>query len=543
VIGVERAQPAEPEPSGSSEKGTPRGKGQPAQPRGTRPHRVLVRSLVVLASVVLVLSMIANWVQTQLLDSNQLSGQTSAILKNPDVQEQLSLFAVDQLYANVDVQASIEQRLPSAAQPLAAPITALTRQLATNVAQKALASPQVQSLVSNAVGRAQAQFVDLIENKDQFVSTTGGQVTLEYGSIIADLATRLGVSPATISNIQGLVREYSTNLRQGLTTAETNIQAVRASLAQVKQGQLSSQTRHDLQTLSTNAAALQTTVADLQKKIRVIKPQAPAQLQSTLSNLAGLLSDLDARLTALDQQISAVLKNPSKANVVKLDPALAALESRVTTLLNRQVIQHPGELVLMQSSQLSGLQDLVGVLRSVGFVLPILALLLYLGALYLARGWRREAMISVGGGILAAALIILVTRRLIGGAVVNSVVSSDSVKPAVTAIWDIVSGGLRQRALFVLVVGVGFIVGGVLAGPGRHAMAVRRFLAPYLRDHPIVVYSVVAVLFLLWLTIMPAINNLGQVIVIVALALLAAFGVELLRRQTAREFPARPRSS
>ena len=540
-MNVERAQPAEPDSSGR--EGTRPASGQSAKPKRTRSHRVLVRVLVVLASVVLLVSMIANWVQTQVLDSNQLSGQTSAILKNPDVQEQLSIFAVDQLYANVDVQAAIQQRLPSAAQPLAVPITALTRQLATNVAQKALASPEVQSLVTNAVYQAHARFVSLIENKGQFVSTTGGQVTLEYGSIIADLATRLGVDPATISNIQGLVQEYSTTLRQRLTTAQTNIQATRASLAQVKQGQLSSQTRQDLQTLSTNAAALQTTVADLQKKIRVIKPQAPAQLQSTLSNLAGLLSDLDARLTALDQQISAVLKNPSKANVVKLDPALAALESRVTTLLNRQVIQHPGELVLMQSSQLSGLQDLVGVLRSVGFVLPILALLLYLGALYLARGWRREAMISVGGGILAAALIILVTRRLIGGAVVNSVVSSDSVKPAVTAIWDIVSGGLRQRALFVLVVGVGFIVGGVLAGPGRHAMAVRRFLAPYLRDHPIVVYSVVAVLFLLWLTIMPAINNLGQVIVIVALALLAAFGVELLRRQTAREFPARPRSS
>ena len=100
---------------------------------------------------------------------------------------------------------------------------------------------------------------------------------------------------------------------------------------------------------------------------------------------------------------------------------------------------------------------------------------------------------------------------------VNSVVSSDSVKPAVTAIWDIVSGGLRQRALFVLVIGVAFIGGGVLAGPGRHAMAVRRFLAPYLRDRPVVVYSVLAVLFLLWLTIMPGINNLGQVIVIVIL--------------------------
>jgi hypothetical protein len=543
VIDVEREQPAEHESSGSSEKATLRAKGQPARPKGARPHRVLVRSLVVLASVVLVLSMVANWVQTQMLDSNQLSDQTSAILKNPDVQEQLSLFAVDQLYANVDVQASIEQRLPSAAQPLAAPITALTRQLATNVAQKALASPQVQDLVSSAVGRAQAQFVNLIEDKGQFVSTTGGQVTLEYGSIVADLATRLGVDPATISQIQGLVQEYSTDLRQGLTTAQTNIQAARADLAQVKQGQLSSQTRQDLQTLRTNTAALQTTVASLEKKIRAIKPQAPAQLQSKLSDLAGLLSDFDARLTALDRHISAVLKNPSKANVVKLDPALAALESRVTTLLNRQVVQHPGELVLMQSDQLSGLQDLVGALRSLGFVLPILALLLYVGALYLAKGWRREAMISVGGGILTAALLILVVRRLIGGAVVNSVVSNDSVKPAVTAIWDIVSGGLRQRALFVLVVGVGFIVGGVLAGPGRHARAVRRFLAPYLRDHPVVVYSVVAVLFLLWLTIMPSINNLGQVIVIVVLALLAVFGVELLRRQTAREFPAHPRRS
>jgi hypothetical protein len=541
VVNVESAQPAEPDSSGR--EATRPASGHSAKPKRTRSHRVLVRLLVVLASVVLLVSMIANWVQTQVLDSNQLSGQTSAILKNPDVQEQLSIFAVNQLYANVDVQAAIQQRLPSAAQPLAVPITALTRQLATNVAQKALASPEVQTLVANAVGQAQARFVNLIENKSQFVSTTGGQVTLEYGSVIADLATRLGVDPATISNIQGLVQEYSTTLRQRLTTAQTNIQATRASLAQVKQGQLSSQTRQDLQTLRTNSSDLQTTVASLEKKIKSVQTKVPAQLQSKLSDLAGLLSDLDARLTALDQHISAVLKDPSKANVVKLDPALASLESRVTALLNRQAVQHPGELVLMQSNQLSGLQDLVGALRSLGFVLPILALLLYVGALYLAKGWRREAMISVGGGILAAALLLLVTRRLIGGAVVNSVVSSDSVKPAVTAIWDIVSGGLRQRALFVLVIGVAFIGGGVLAGPGRHATAVRRFLAPYLRDRPVVVYSVVAVLFLLWLTIMPGINNLGQVIVIIVLALLAVFGVELLRRQTAREFPARPRSS
>jgi hypothetical protein len=53
----------------------------------------------------------------------------------------------------------------------------------------------------------------------------------------------------------------------------------------------------------------------------------------------------------------------------------------------------------------------------------------------------------------------------------------------------------------------------------------------------VVVYSVLALLFLLWLTVNPGINNLGQVLTIVALAVLAVVGVEILRRQTAREFP------
>jgi hypothetical protein len=135
-------------------------------------------------------------------------------------------------------------------------------------------------------------------------------------------------------------------------------------------------------------------------------------------------------------------------------------------------------------------------------------------------------------------VLILLLRRLIGNGV-DSVAASDTVKPAITSVWDILSAGLRQRALSVLAIGVAFIAGGMLAGPGRHEVAVRRFLAPYLRDHPVGVYAVVAVLFLLWLSFIPGINNLGQVLVIVVLAGLAVVGIEILRRQTAREFPSR----
>ena len=505
--------------------------------RPKRRHRALIWSLVLLASLVLLVSMIANWVQTELLDSNQFANQTEEILQNQDVQEQLSIFAVDQLYANVDVQAQIEQRLPSAAQPLAAPVTAATRQLATNVAETALASPRVQDLVATAINGAQQRFVSLIEDKGQFVSTQGGVVTLEYGSFVADLATRLGVDPSTISQIQGFIQQYSTEFKQRLTTAQTQIQTTRTALSQAQAGTLSPEVQQDLQTLETDAAALQATVRSLEQKIAGLLPKAPAQLQSKLSDLQGRLTKLDKRLTGVQRQAAAVLADPSQANIIKLDPTLASLQTRVTNLLNTQAVQHPGELVVMNSSQLSGLQDLVSALRNLGFVLPLLALLLYLAALYLAKGWRREALMAAGGGILAATLLTLLARHLLGSAIESSTASSDAVKPAITAVWDIISAGLRQRALFVLVIGLAFIGGGMLAGPGRREIAVRRFLAPYLRERPVVVYAVLAFVFLVWLAFLPTINNVGQVLVIIALAVLAAVGIEILRRQTAREFP------
>src|SRR4051794_36786878 len=101
----------------------------------------------------------------------------------------------------------------------------------------------------------------------------------------------------------------------------------------------------------------------------------------------------------------------------------------------------------------------------------------------------------------------------------------------ISSIWCIVNEGLRQRGA-VLIIGVAFIGGGLLMGPGGHATAVGRFLAPYLRDNPVVVYAVIAALFLLWLAFIPGINNLGQVLVIVVLAVPAVVGVEILRRQT-----------
>jgi hypothetical protein len=526
-----------PEPSGGAAAEGPDG----SEP--SRRHRVVVWSLIVLASVLLVLSMTANWVQRALLNTDEVTNTTDEILEDEDVQQQLSIFAVDQLYAAVDVQAQIEQRLPDAAKALAAPAGAAFRQLATSVADRALDSPQVQALVSGAVGRAQERFVNLIRDEGEYVSTTGGEVTLEYGSVVADLATRLGVDPATISQIQDVVRSFSEDLRQGLIQANARIESARALLADLQAGELPPELQADLRTLQGNAAELQGVIAGLERQVRGAEGSVPSVLQSRFSDLEGRLSSLDAGLSELERRTAAVLEDPSQANVAALDPQLAALQTRVSALLERQVVQNPGELVVMDSAQLDGIQSLFGALRNLGFVLPLLVLLMYVAALYLAKGWRRRALIAAGGGILAATLLVLLARRLIGSEVVSSVASSETVEPAITSVWDILSGGLRERALFVLVIGLGFVFGGWLAGPGRHAIAVRRFLAPYLRDNPVAVYSVVALLFLLWLAFTPGIDNLGQILVIVLLAGLAVVGVEVLRRRTAQEFPAQPNSS
>lgn len=509
----------------------------PPASRPKRSHRAIVWSLIVLASLLLVVSMTANWVQKTALDTNEVTDMTDQIVADDDVQEALSIYLVDQLYATVDVKGEIENALPSQAKALAAPVAAASRQLALDVSEKALASPRFQSLISASIRVSHHQFARLIRERDKYIETNGKDVALDYGSLLAELASRLGVPPDTITQVRGIVQEASSSLKEGLTKAQSQIKSLRAELSKIQGGSLDPQTRQNLQTLNQTAGDLQTKLADLDKKVQTAQDKAPSQLQGRLDKFDGRLSDLDKRLVKLEDRTATVLEDPSQANVDELDTLLTNAEARVTALLGRPIVQSPGQLVLIKDSQLGGIQDAVRILRNLGIVLPLLVFAMYIGAIFLAGGWRREALIAAGGGILISMLLVLLIRRLSGHAVVDSLAGSETVKPAVQSVWDIVSSGLRERALFLLVIGLAFIGGGMLAGPSRGGVASRRFLAPYLRDHPVGVYVVLATVFLVWLTFIPGIENVGQIIVIVGLAVLAVVGVEALRRQTAQEFP------
>jgi predicted benzoate:H+ symporter BenE len=79
----------------------------------------------------------------------------------------------------------------------------------------------------------------------------------------------------------------------------------------------------------------------------------------------------------------------------------------------------------------------------------------------------------------------------------------------------------------------------VLAGPNRPSVAIRRWLAPSFRHHPVVVWATAAAVFLILLAWGPMAGNRG-LLGLALLAATAAIAIEALRRQTLRDSPEGP---
>ena len=142
------------------------------------------------------------------------------------------------------------------------------------------------------------------------------------------------------------------------------------------------------------------------------------------------------------------------------------------------------KLVLLRSTQLKLAQDGVKAMRGLSFILPLLVVLMYVGALALAAGYRRRVLLEIGVGIIAGALVALVLRRWVESYVVNNLVQNEGVRPAMREVLEIATAGWRSRALWLLITGVVVIFAGWLAGPMRWAVRLRELIAEPLEHHP-----------------------------------------------------------
>ncbi|HXW59267.1 MAG TPA: hypothetical protein VEJ23_07285 [Solirubrobacteraceae bacterium] len=195
-----------------------------------------------------------------------------------------------------------------------------------------------------------------------------------------------------------------------------------------------------------------------------------------------------------------------------------------------------GELVIMRSKQLRTAQDIAKAIRGLAIVLPLLSVLLFALAVWLSEGRRRVALRTTGWCIFGIGILLLFARRVAGDEIVDSLVAAPSNRPAAHAAWSIGTSLLYDLALAMVVYGLVFVTVAWLAGHTQPARLVRRGLAPYLRDHVVASYATVGAILLLLVLWGPT-PATRELIPMIGLAALAAFGLHALRTQTELEFP------
>lgn len=204
--------------------------------------------------------------------------------------------------------------------------------------------------------------------------------------------------------------------------------------------------------------------------------------------------------------------------------------------LASQVPPGAGQLTILKSDQLSAAQDISKLVRRLPIVLTLLAVFLYSLAIFLAGPRRRQALRSVGFGFVVAGVLSLLLRGIAGGAVIDALAGSESVKPAVEAVWSIGTALLMTVAVSAITFGILLVIAAWLAGPTRIATALRREAAPYLRERRGATYAMVAFVFLV-LVLWAPVAAFEKPIGLLLLAALMVLGTEVLRRQAEAEFP------
>jgi hypothetical protein len=201
--------------------------------------------------------------------------------------------------------------------------------------------------------------------------------------------------------------------------------------------------------------------------------------------------------------------------------------------LDSRLPEDVGQIQILQSDQLEAAQTGVKLIKWMSWLVIVIALACYAGAIWLARD-RRAMLRNVGAALLVVGILLLVIRRVVGNYIVDALASGESVREAVDSTWFIGTSLLGEVAWALIVYGVVILLGTWLAGPSRYATRARGFMGPTLRDRPGIAWGALAVVYLLlllWAPV-PALRNWPGVLLLGALV---ALGFEAFRRVTVGE--------
>ena len=189
-------------------------------------HRITIRILVVLASILAFLAIFTSWIDRQLLDTDEWVDTSGKLLEDRAISDALAIYAVDELYANVDVSSEVKERLPADLQPISAPVSAGIRQFATQAAEQALRSDRVLAVWKDTNRIAHRQLVSILKGNNAVVSTQAGRVVLDLRPLVLQLADRVGLKKQLNEQLPADVGQLEVADSKQLDTAKTIVRII-----------------------------------------------------------------------------------------------------------------------------------------------------------------------------------------------------------------------------------------------------------------------------------------------------------------------------
>jgi hypothetical protein len=166
---------------------------QKAKP--SRGRRILVGSIIGVATLLLIVGIFAVWANRLLFNPDNWANTSTQLLGSPNIRSATANYAVDQVYANVNVGGLIKSALPTRLEPLADPAAGALRNVAVTGVETALQRPRVQALWAQANRAAAETLVNVVDGKKGTVTVDQGVVALNLSTLVDNLASRLGLPP------------------------------------------------------------------------------------------------------------------------------------------------------------------------------------------------------------------------------------------------------------------------------------------------------------------------------------------------------------
>ncbi|HEY2479069.1 MAG TPA: SHOCT domain-containing protein [Solirubrobacterales bacterium] len=190
-------------------------------------RRRTVKGLIVLGALLAFLSVFAIWVERQALDTGEWVHTSGRLIQNSKIRAAVADYLVEQLYENVDVEKELEEILPGEVKELAGPAAGGLRQVAGPGAEKVLETSTAQNLWETANRTAHEQLIAVLENKHEAVETANGEVKLNLGSLLTNLAGQIGLAKSLAEKLPPDAGQITILKSEQLKTAQDIVVAIK----------------------------------------------------------------------------------------------------------------------------------------------------------------------------------------------------------------------------------------------------------------------------------------------------------------------------